>query len=179
MNLSDVLVQGIGFVGLMFFFISFQVKSNKLLFTMQLLGCLCFSSQFALLGAYSGALSILVNIIRNALLVRYNDVKWIRWKGWVAVFATSTLAIAYFTWNGPISLLPAAGTIAGTIGYWTNNAKKIRIANLAVNAPCMLVYDALVGSWGGVLNEAITLASIIISIIRFGWNAMDGDKIDV
>ena len=63
-------------------------------------------------------------------------------------------------------------------GYWTNNARNIRIANLAVNSPCMLLYDVLVKSWGGALNEAVTLVSIIISIIRFGWKALDGDRIE-
>lgn len=41
----------------------------------------------------------------------------------------------------------------------------------------MLAYDALVGSWGGVLNESVIMISIVISILRFGWNSMDGDKI--
>ena len=100
------------------------------------------------------------------------------WKGWIAVFSALSLAAALLTWSGPISLLPVATTVAGTIGYWTNNARNIRIANLAVNSPCMLLYDVLVKSWGGALNEAVTLVSIIISIIRFGWKALDGDRIE-
>ena len=43
----DILVQAIGFLGLLFFFISFQVKTNKRFFVMQTLGCLTFSLQFA------------------------------------------------------------------------------------------------------------------------------------
>ena len=39
----DILVQAIGFLGLLFFFISFQVKTNKRFFVMQTLGCLTFS----------------------------------------------------------------------------------------------------------------------------------------
>lgn len=144
---------------------------------MQTIGCLCFSLQFALLGAYSGCLNVLINIIRNALLIQYNNWKFVRWKGWVVIFSALSIAIALFTWDGAISILPVAGTISGTVGYWTNNAKKIRIANLFVNSPCMLIYDALVKSWGGVLNEGITIASIVISIIRFGWKSLDGDKI--
>ncbi|MBP3730238.1 MAG: hypothetical protein J6I40_02055 [Mailhella sp.] len=27
-------------------------------------------------------------------------------------------------------------------------------------------------SWGGVLNESLTLASILISIVRFGWKKL-------
>ena len=170
----DILVQAIGFLGLLFFFISFQVKTNKRFFVMQTLGCL----QFALLGAFSGALSLLVNITRNAMLTKYNESALVRWKGWIAVFSALSLAAALLTWSGPSRLLPVATTVAGTIGYWTNNARNIRIANLAVNSRWMLLYDVLVKSWGGALNEAVTLVSIIISIIRFGWKALDGDRIE-
>ena len=76
----DILVQAIGFLGLLFFFISFQVKTNKRFFVMQTLGCLTFSLQFALLGAFSGALSLLVNITRNAMLTKYNESALVRWK---------------------------------------------------------------------------------------------------
>ena len=77
-----------------------------------------------------------------------------------------------------VSILPVVGTVSGTIGCWTNNAKKIRITNLAVNSPCMLLYDVLVRSWGGVLNESIAMLSIVISVMRFGWKALDGDRIE-
>ena len=112
----DILVQAIGFLGLLFFFISFQVKTNKRFFVMQTLGCLTFSLQFALLGAFSGALSLLVNITRNAMLTKYNESALVRWKGWIAVFSALSLAAALLTWSGPISLLPVATTVAGTIG---------------------------------------------------------------
>jgi len=35
--------------------------------------------------------------------------------------------------------------------------------------------SALIRSWGGVLTESITLMSIIVSVIRFGWKEM-GEK---
>lgn len=174
----DLLIQAIGFLGVLFFFISFQMKTNNSLFIMQTLGCLTFSVQFALLGALSGCLSLLINIIRNMMLTKYNDYKMIRWKGWIVVFSMLSLMSALFTWSGWVSILPVVGTVAGTIGYWTNNAKKIRIANLTVNSPCMLLYDGLVKSWGGVLNESIAIISIVISVMRFGWKALDGDKIE-
>lgn len=176
-DLYNVLTQGVGFAGVIFFLISYQVKSNKSLFILQTLGCISFGVQFSLLGAYSGCLSLFINIIRNVMLTKYNEYKLIRWKGWIGVFSVSAVLAALITWNGPISLLPVAGTIAGTAAYWTNNARNIRTANLTVNAPCMLIYDVLVKSWGGVLNESITIIAIVVSIIRFGWTALNGDVI--
>lgn len=172
-----ILIQAIGFAGVLFFLISYQVKSNQLLFLLQTLGCFTFGAQFALLGAYSGCLSLLVCIARNLMLTQYNRCRLVRWNGWAVFFSALCLAAALATWNGPADLLPAVGTVAGTAACWTNNARNIRAVNLTVNCPCMLLYDILVKSWGGILNEGITIAAIVISIVRFGWAALDGDKI--
>ena len=55
-----ILIQIIGFGGVFFFLASYQLRSNKLLFVTQTLGCLLFVLQFALLGAYSGCLTFQV-----------------------------------------------------------------------------------------------------------------------
>ena len=44
-----------------------------------------------------------------------------------------------------------------------------------VNSPLWIIYDVIVGSWTGILDEVVTELSIIISIIRFGWNNLDND----
>ena len=76
------------------------------------------------------------------------------------------------TWDGWISLLPFASVGVTTVGYWTENAQKIRLSQL-MGSPCTLLYDVLVRSWGGALSETITLVSIIVSIFRFGWKNLD------
>ena len=81
------------------------------------------------------------------------------------------------TWDGAVSILPGLGAISGTLACWTNNAKIIRITNLTINSPCCLIYDVIFRSWGGVINESITIISIIVSIMRFGLKALDGDKV--
>lgn len=172
-----IFIQMIGFVGLLFFFISYQLKTNKLLFFMQGLGCLTFSLQFALLGTYSGAVNLFISSLRNFMLIRFKESKIIRWKGWIFILCGISILTVILTWNGPLGILPAVGTISTTIGYWTNNAKKLRIINLFVNCPCSLIFDLIVKSWGGVLNETITIISILISIFRFGLKALDGDEI--
>jgi hypothetical protein len=91
----------------------------------------------------------------------------------IGVFLLLAVISSYFTWKGMISLLPLLSITASTIGYWTNSAKYIRLSNLMIGSPSWLIYDAIVGSAGGVISEAITQASIILSIIRFGWKALD------
>ena len=119
-----------------------------------------------------GCLNLMVIMFRNGLLMWYDKYAWVRWKGWIAILSAVCIVILAFTWKGAISLLPFAALIASNVGYWTNNAQKIRLSNLACASPCWLIYDILVGSWGGVLNESITLGSILLSIYRYGWKAM-------
>ena len=146
--MNERILQTIGFVGLALFIISYPIRSNRALFMCQMLGCIVFCIQMCLLGAFTGAIGLIVNILRNLLLI-----------------------LTIYTWSGLISLLPLASVGITTIGYWTNNAQKIRLSQL-FGSPCALLYDILIRSWGGAASEAMTLVSIVISIFRFVWSSM-------
>lgn len=170
--MSPIIVQAIGFVGVLFYLISFQIKSNKMLFLMQMIGTVMFAVQFLLLGAISGMASLVGVIIRNMFLVKYRDWAWVRSRWMEGFFVAAFVVICIVTWTGPISLLPLLGAAGATVAYWTDNAQKIRLGTLVCVSPSWLIYDIIVGSWAGVLNESIILISIFISIWRFGWKEM-------
>ena len=170
-TLSEMAVQAIGFVGVAFFIASYQIKSNKTLCLCQMIGCIIFCVQFFIMGEYTGAVSLIINIIRNLLLVKRAEWKWVDRRSTMLAILALLAAMTIYTWNGIISLLPFVMVAVTTIGYWSNNAQKIRLSQF-IGSPCVLLYDVLIRSWGGVLNETITLVSIIISVIRFGWNNM-------
>lgn len=65
---------------------SYQIKSNKMLFLLQLLGTAMFCCQFLLLGATSGAANLIGIMVRNALLTKYRDWAWIRSKWTEIIF---------------------------------------------------------------------------------------------
>ena len=169
--MSDALLQVIGFVGVALFIVSYQIKSNRALFFCQMLGCVIFCVQFFLLGAYTGAISLFINVLRNVLLLKANVWKWARSRVTLAVILLLLVLTTVFTWAGWISLLPFVSMAVTTIGYWTRNGQKIRLSQL-IGSPCTLLYDALIRSWGGALNEGIAIISILISIHRFGWKAL-------
>ena len=50
------------------------------LFMFQLMGCLIFLVQFILLGAYTGAVGLAVNILRNLLLLKAKEWPWVKSK---------------------------------------------------------------------------------------------------
>lgn len=170
--MSELIIQGIGILGMICFIISYQIKENKMLFLVQTLGTGLFCMQFILLGAWSGCFNLVMIIIRNVMLSKYNKYAWVRWKGWIVVICAACTVILVFTWAGPLSLLPFIALVGSTIGYWTNNAQKIRLSNLVCASPAWIIYDIFVGSIGGALSESITIISILVSVYRYGWKAM-------
>lgn len=170
-----VIAQIIGILGIICYICSYQIKSNKALYVVQLCGSLMFCIQFFLLGAITGCYSLIILMARNALLSHYNDWKWVQWKGLVVIFSLLAVINTIYTWEGYISILPCIGLIAGNIGMWTNNARNIRIANGFIVGPVYLIYDAFVQSWAGVVNETFVLLSVLVSIKRYGWESL-GEK---
>ena len=72
------------------------------------------------------------------------------------------------TWEGWWSILPVAANIAATLGGYTHNARKIRVVGMFVNSPMWIVYNLIVGSWAGIIDEIVTELSMILSICRYG-----------
>ena len=176
MTMPETVVQGIGFVAVAAFILSYQIKSNRRLFLLQLIGSALFCIQFFLLDAFSGCLSLAVNILRNALMMKYNTWKWVQQKWCPGVITALFTVILIVTWNGPVSLLAFIASVSSTFVYWTNSPRNIRLVNLVCASPCWLIYDVIVHSCGGLLSESITLISILVSIIRFGWQGLEKDS---
>ena len=170
--MSDFWIQAIGFVGVALFIISYQIRSNRALFLCQLLGCLVFCLQFFLMGAYTGAIGLIINIVRNLLLLKADSWKWAKSKATMSVIILLLGVMTAYTWAGWKSLLPFISVAVTTVGYWTNNAQKIRLSQL-IGSPCTLAYDLIVRTWGGALSEAIAIVSILFSIYRFGWRNLN------
>ena len=170
-----MLIQLIGVAGTLLFFLSYQCRSNRNLFRVQLLSYLFYTAHLLLLGALTGGVSYMINTLRSFCLGS-------RWKfahsrAMCAIICIMQLAALALTWSGWISILPVAANIAATLGGYTHNPRKIRIAGMFVNSPLWIVYDLCVGSWAGLLDEAVTEGSMILSIIRFGWKNLDREEI--
>lgn len=171
-SIHELIIQAVGYAGMVLYIISYQIKSNRIFFVIQTVASVAFVIQFVLLGAISGCINLGICILRNIIMIKYNDWEWVRHRVLMVLFVAALAIVTFLTWNGPISLLSFTGAASGTVGVMTNNAKKIRLSYLACCCPSWLIYDMIIGSWGGVCNEIITIASIIISVKRYGWKEM-------
>lgn len=175
---SEIIIQGIGFLAFGIFLISYQTKSNSALIILQTISSILFGIQFFLLGGISGCFTISLAVIRNTIMVVGQNKPWIKWKIWIPLFSLMAILISIITWKDYTSLLPLVASIGGTIGYWSNNAQKIRLANLVCCSPCWMLYNIFTGSIGGVINEILGLCSIVLSIYRYGWKSMGENGFD-
>ena len=166
-----IFYQLIGFLGTAVFLLSFQFKSNKVLFRMQLAAYLLYSLHMLLIGAYTGAATYLISIARSYFM----QSKWRITRGWgaCAVLCAMQVLALLFTWGGWVSVLPVVANVITNIACYSNNALTIRKAMIFGNSPLFLVYNIIVGSWAGTIDELITIGSAVFSIARFGWKELD------
>lgn len=166
-----LLIQLIGFCGTALYLASFQCRENKNLFRMQMFSYVFYTTHMLLLGAITGGVSYMINCLRSYCL----SGKWKLGKsaGMCATLCIMQLAALFLTWDGWISLLPIVANIASTVAGYTKNPKKVRTAGMFVNSPLCIIYDVIVGSWAGILDEALAEISMIVSVVRYGWNDLD------
>lgn len=169
--MSMIIAQGVGFLALALEWGSYQCKHSRKLFFVQLLANFTYLMHFVLLGGYSACVSLAVSCLRNLVLVGKGS--WAQWKGWPWLLVAANIGATVLTWENIFSILPFMGVTALTLAGWTRNGKKVRLATLFVSAPSWLIYDLYSGSLSGILCESMTICSVVISVVRFGWKALD------
>lgn len=171
MSVKFLFVQAVGFLGTVLFFLSYQCKSNKQLFRVQFVSYFCYTVHLLMLGAVTGGFSYILNTVRSFCLGSRNA--FLKGKGMCAILCVLQVATLLLTWDGWWSVLPVAANIASTVGGYTHNPRKIRAAGMFINSPLWIIYDIIVGSWAGILDELVSEASMILSVYRYGWKNLD------
>ena len=174
MAVKFIVIQIIGFFGTILFFLSYQCRSTKVLFRVQFLSYLFYTVHLMLLGATTGGISYVLNTVRSFSLSSENQ--FLKSKRACGIICALQMVTLMLTWSGWWSILPVAANIAATIAGYTFSARKIRLAGMLINSPLWIIYDIAVGSWAGILDEVVSEASMIISILRFGWKNLDADR---
>ena len=170
-----VVVQIIGITAAAIYIGSYQIKSNKKQFFVQIFADILFIIQFYFLGGLSGSLCTFLCAIRNVLLMKTDEWKFVKWKGMPVIFCLMFIFASMLTWDGIMSIFPMIACVSNTIGYWTNNARYIRIASGFVCSPAWLAYDIYVRSIGSTLTDTLTIISVVVSIFRFGWKNLGSE----
>lgn len=171
MEAKSLFTQSLAILGAVLYFLSYQCRDNRKLYAIQFFSYLVYTAHFILLGAMTGGISYILNLARSLFLAS----KWefARSNKMCAILCSMQVVVVVTTWAGWISLLPVCANIASTIGGYTHNAQKIRIAGMFFNSPLWIIYDIMVGSWAGTIDELASMISAMISIRRHGWENLN------
>lgn len=172
MTKTEIISQCFGLIGVLSFVLSFQIKSNKKLYLVQMFSNSMFVIQFILLGAYSGCINLVICILRNLIFINRKKWTFVEKPLMLALLIGLFILNTIINWHAWYDIFSLIAVMAATVAFWTGNPRDIRTHNLFVASPCWIVYDIAVGAWAGVANEVIGMTSIIISIIRFGWKSL-------
>lgn len=158
--------QGVGFVGVIISFIIFQQKNKNKMILLKLLSDVVWALHYCLIGAYSGMAVALINIPRE-IVFYYQTRKNNNSPLPLVVFGIINLIFAILTWKNLLSLFPTFASILAMFAFWIKDVKTTKKLSLVVSV-LMFTYDIFNYSYMGIINEIITLSSIIVALCRFG-----------
>lgn len=161
-----IIAQLVGFIALAFSITVFQKNKRRLMLLLQMSSAFLFAIHFALLGAWTGSAMNFVNTLRSYIFANKGNKYWANNKVWVLVFILLFSIFTLITWQGWISLLPLIAMISGTIAFWLDNPRHIRLLSL-ISPPAWFIYNLTFNSYPGMIIEVLLFLSIIIGIFRF------------
>lgn len=157
--------QAFGVIAVILGFITYQMKSPKALLVVNMITCAVFCVHYLLIGAISGFALNAVGMLRNVVYTNRHK-KVFASPVWPFVFAAIMLIAGILTWQDWRSVLMICGLVINTLALSMKNAQHIRWS-LLVSCPLVLVYNALLHSYGGTVFEGMSIISAIIGIVRF------------
>ncbi len=174
MDTIEITAQIIGIVAMFFNLFSYQQKTRKGAIICQLFGTILFTVNFFMLGATVGAIMNFIGALRAVIFINKEKLKADH-VGWFIGFTVVYLASYVLTFtvldkeptamNFILEFLPVIGMVATTHSYRLTDAKAIRKFGL-ISSPVWLIYNIANFSVGAIICEVLSLASIIIGIVR-------------
>ena len=184
-----IIAQVLGAVAILSNIYAMQFNKHGFIMLFKLIGSFLFCLQYFLLGAYVGMIMDFIGTIRN-IVFAYLVKKGKNTKPYIIFFAIITFLLGLFTvfttWDATLTALSVWSTNAivltilavivsvlsifakliSTIAYGFKSAHMIRMLNLP-SCSCWIIYNFVCFSFTGVINELLTISSIVIAEIRF------------
>ena len=184
-----IIAQVLGGIAILSNIYAMQFNKHGLIMLFKLIGSFLFCLQYFLLGAYVGMIMDFIGTVRN-IVFAYLVKKGKSTKPYIIFFAILTFFMGLFTviqtwdttlvalsiWKASqgvlvflavtVSVLSIIAKLISTIAYGFKNAHTIRMLNVP-SCSCWIIYNFVCFSFTGVINELLTISSIIIAEIRF------------
>lgn len=146
-------------------FCSYQQKTRRRFIIAKLSADICWVVHYLFIGATAGAIPNFIGIFREIVFVNRNDKKWAKSAVWPVLFIIVNFSLGINTFHSVYNLLPILASTFVTISLWINNIKLTKLISVPV-CIAFMIYDFHVSSYIGMINESVSIFSIIIYFIK-------------
>ena len=160
-----IIAQVFGLAAMCSLFFAYQQKSRKKIILMKLAADISWVIHYLCLGGIAGMIPNAVGIFRELVFINRKDHAWANKKIWPILFIAVNFGIGMTTFHSFYNILPITASAFVTISLWIDHPKLTKAITLPVCA-AFLLYDFYVGSYVGMINETISVFSILLSFIK-------------
>ncbi len=169
MTTIEIIGQIIGILGVVALFSAYQMKNRKSLLLLQMLGVALISTQYFMINALSGAVLNAVCLVRTIFFYFTEGKitnKTLRKYVFPLFFAILVCVFAVFSWEGWYTWLMLVCLAVNSFCTGACSPQSFRYS-LLFTCALALIYNVIVFSIGGMLNEIVSMVSAVIGIIRY------------
>lgn len=161
----EIAAQIFGLFAMLSLFIIYQQKSRKKIIIAKLSADICWVAHYLCLGGIAGIIPNMVGIFRELVFINRKDKAWANKIIWPILFIAINFGLGMTTFHSFYNILPIAASAFVTISLWIDNPKLTKLITIPV-CIAFLIYDFYVKSYIGMINESISIVSIIMFFIK-------------
>ncbi len=158
------LSQIFGFSAMAVGIMMYQFKKHKTIMILMTLSAALWCLHYGSLWLFTPVALKFLDLIRSYICCF--DKKWAQSKAVPIVFIVLSLVLTIATWQGIWGILIFFSTVFVTLGSWQKNPQILRIMNILM-CFCWFPYNLVNHSWAGIVNNILTLVSLIVALIRY------------
>ncbi|MBE6689378.1 MAG: YgjV family protein [Ruminococcaceae bacterium] len=161
----NLIAQLFGLGAMTALFLIYQQKNRRHMILAKLTADICWVVHYLCLGGFAGMIPNAVGIFRELVFINRKDKKWASHAIWPMVFIFINWALGIRTFNSWYNILPITASTFVTVSLWIDNPRLTKIISIPISS-AFLIYDIFVGSYIGIVNEAVSIISIILYFIK-------------
>lgn len=142
-------------------FLIYQQKSRRKMLCCKLSADIFWIAHYLCLGAVAGIIPNFVGIFRELVFINRGKKRWASSPIWAVIFITANLFLGIRTFENWFDAIPVIASAFVTFSLWIDNPRLTKIISVPVSA-AFFTYDLFVGSYMGMVNEALSIISILI-----------------
>lgn len=161
----------------LFLGLTYLIKNKKWILFLSTMSTVSFTISYVFLSAWTGFVVNIIALFRN--LIFYLVVRFAKnskfWDYFTLILIFVMLAVgSIFTYDGVLSLMATAATMAYTYAIWNKEGKNYKIFGI-VSSLMWIVYNAFIRSILGVVFEFIMVVCAIIGLIKNKNKTQEGE----